>query len=126
MEKPGARGCRGMKLIRFSLPRELPAWEALINEIEVDVQHTYLVTEDGRTSVYLEYEFIPELTQMEEDRLQILHGLADRLCEDKVLPALKNSTQRELYLLEVYNVDSHTAGRVWEYMKMQEKMKEVQ
>lgn len=114
-----------MKLIRFSLPRELPAWESLINEIEVDVQHTHMVTEEGRASVYLEYEFIPELTQMEEDRLQILHGLADRLAEDKVLPSLKNATQRELYLLEVYNVDSHTAGRVWEYMKMQEKRKEV-
>lgn len=115
-----------MKLIRFSLPRELPAWESLINEIEVEVRHTYLVTEEGRASVYLEYEFIPELTQMEEERLQILHGLADRLAEDKVLPALKNSTQRELYLLEVYHVDSHTAGRVWEYMQMQKKIGEVQ
>lgn len=110
-----------MKLIRFTLPEQMDAWEALESEPGIRVEGVYRFD----SFVVVKYTIPEERLSLELDEIQPLHRMADILSKDKFLPTLKNATQRELYLLEVYNVDSHTAGRVWEYMKMQEKRKEV-
>ena len=109
-----------MKLIRFSIPDQMDAWEALESTTGVTIEGVYRFD----SFVVVKYTILEELLDHQIEELTRLKEIAGRLAVDKVLPSLKNATQRELYLLEVYNVDSHTAGRVWEYMKMQEKRKE--
>jgi hypothetical protein len=110
-----------MKLIRFSIPDELGAWEALESTEGVTIEGVYRFD----SFVVVKYQIVPELLEKQLEELQYLQTWADNIQEDKFLPTLKNSTQRELYLLEKYSIDTYTAGRVWEYMKMQEKRKEV-
>jgi len=106
-----------MKLVRFTIPDQLDAWEALESTEGVTVEGVYRFD----SFVVVKYSIHEERTEVEKENLQLLHGWADNLCEDFILPSLKNARQRELYLLERYNIDSRTAGDVWEYLKMREK-----
>lgn len=109
-----------MKLIRFSLPDQLDAWEALESEPGITIEGHYPFA----GFVVVRYSIPEERVNLEHEDLQLIHGWADRLAGDTFLPTLKNATQRELYLLEKHSLDSHTAGKVWEYIKMKEKKKE--
>jgi len=110
-----------MKLVRFTIPDQMDAWEALESCEGVTVEGVYRFD----SYVVVKYSIHEERTEVEKFNLELLHNWSDNLYEDKVLPSLKNARQRELYLLERYNIDSRTAGDVWEYMKMQEKRQEV-
>src|SRR5574343_1390341 len=113
-------GRRIMKLIRFSIPDQMDAWEALESTTGVTIEGVYRFD----NAVIVKYTILEELLDHQIEEISKLKEIAGRLAVDKVLPSLKNATQRELYLMEVYNVDSYTAGRDWEYMKMQEKGEE--
>jgi len=108
-----------MKLIRFSIPDQIAAWEALESTDGVTVEGVYRFD----SYVVVKYTIQEEILDNEIESLTRIFEIAARVAEDKVLPTLKNATQRELYFLEVYNIDSYTAGKVWEYLKMKEKVK---
>lgn len=109
-----------MKLIRFSIPDQMDAWEALESTEGVTIEGVYRFD----SCVIVKYTILEELVDHEIEALTRIKEIAARVAGDKVLPSLKNATQRELYFLEVHGVDSYTAGKVWEYLKMQEKRKE--
>lgn len=121
-----------MKIQRFYLPGQIDAWEALENDEGVRIEHRYLLTQQASagcnewdTCAYVLFTIQEEIVNLEKENLERIKELAARVAQDKVLPTLRNQTQRELYLLEIYNIDSITAGKVWEYIKMKEKIKEV-
>lgn len=116
-----------MKIQRFVLPDQMDAWEALECMDGVTIEHRYLVSPGGdwKECIYVLYRDLDELADIQKLDLDVYKQIAAQVENDKVLPTLKNATQRELYFLEVYNVDSYTAGRVWEYLKMKEKVKEI-
>jgi len=121
-----------MKIQKFILPREMDAWEALENAEGVRVEHRYLLTQQASAGcnewdacAYVLFTIQEEVTSIEKENLERIKELATRVSQDKVLPTLRNQTQRELYLLEIYNIDSITASQVWEYIKMRERVKEV-
>ncbi len=121
-----------MKIQKFILPKEMDAWEALENAEGVRVEHRYFSTipssldsERWLICVYVLFTIQEEVASIEKENLERIKELAARVSQDKVLPTLRNQTQRELYLLEIYNIDSITSGKVWEYIKMKEKIKEV-
>jgi hypothetical protein len=116
-----------MRFQRFFLPEQMDALEALDSQEGVNVDRiSYVPREPVGETAIVRYEFIEDLILRERDNLDYIKKIVDNVREDKVLPALKNKDQRELYFLERYGIESYTAGRVWEYMKMQEKRKEVQ
>jgi hypothetical protein len=106
-----------MRLVKFSMPDQMDAWEALESTDGVTVEGVYRFD----SYVVVKYSIQDERTDRERETLEHLKTWADNLKEDKVLPTLKNAVQRELYLLERYNIDSSTSGKVWEYLKMREK-----
>jgi hypothetical protein len=113
-----------MRIQRFSLPRDQDAWEALTSQEGVTVDHQYLISEDGKTAAYVQFSFVEDRTITEKETMEFIKKVSLTVKDDKVLPTLKNATQRELYFLEVYGIDSKTSGQVWEYLKMVEKVKE--
>lgn len=100
--------------------------EALDSQEGVNVDRIYIVPHSTRETAIVRYEFIEDLILRERDNLDYIKKIVDNVREDKVLPALKNKDQRELYFLDRYGIESFTAGKVWEYMKMKEKEREVQ
>lgn len=115
-----------MRFQRFFLPEQLDALEALDSQEGVNVERiSYVSRADGETAI-VRYEFIEDLIVRERDGLDYIKKIVDNVQDDKVLPVLKNKDQRELYFLDRYGIESYTAGKVWEYMQMQKKRKEVQ
>lgn len=115
-----------MRIQRFILPEQQEALEALDSQEGVNVDHIYIVPHASGEVAIARFEFIEDLVVRERETLEYIRRVAETVQPDKVLAVLKNATQRELYFLERYGIDSFTAGKVWEYMKMQEKRKEVQ
>lgn len=115
-----------MRIQRFILPDQQDALEALDSQEGVNVDRIYIVPHTTGETAIVRYEFIEDLIVRERDNLDYIKKIVDNVQEDKVLPVLKNKDQRELYFLERYGIESYTAGRVWEYMKMKEKEREVQ
>ncbi len=114
-----------MRIQRFILPEQQEALEALDSQEGVNVDHIYIVPHASGEVAIARFEFIEDLVVRERETLEYIRRVAETVQPDKVLAVLKNATQRELYFLERYGIDSVTAGKVWEYMKMQEKRKEV-
>lgn len=109
-----------MKLIRFSIPDQMDAWEALESTEGVTIEGVYRFD----SYVIVKYSILEERLDDEIRELVRIKEIAARIEHDKVLPSLKNAKQRELYLLEVHNIDSRTSADVLEYLKMQAVRKE--
>ena len=109
-----------MKLVRLSIPDQIDAWEALESTEGVTIEGVYRFD----SCVIVKYTILEERMDHEFENLSRIKEIAARLENDRVLPTLKNARQRELYFLDVHNVDSKTGSDVWEYLKMREKMKE--
>ena len=114
-----------MRIQRFILPDQQEALEALDSQEGVNVDHIYIVPHASGEVAIARFEFIEDLIVRERETLEYIRRVAETVQPDKVLAVLKNATQRELYFLERYGIDSFTAGKVWEYMKMKEKEREV-
>lgn len=115
-----------MRIQRFILPEQQEALEALDSQEGVNVDHIYIVPHASGEVAIARFEFIEDLIVRERETLEYIRRVAETVQPDKVLAVLKNATQRELYFLERYGIDSFTAGKVWEYMKMKENEREVQ
>ncbi len=72
-------------------------------------------TED---SIYVLYEDTDEALTKEKEELSELDRVAQELERDEDYQLLRNTTQRELYLLTKYNIPSGTAKRVIELVNM--------
>ena len=72
-------------------------------------------TEDA---VYILYEDTDEALMKEKEELSELDRVAQELERDEDYQMLRNTTQRELYLLTKYNIPSSTAKRVIELVNM--------
>ena len=72
-------------------------------------------TEDA---VYILYETADEALSKEKEELNELDRVAQELERDEDYQMLRNTTQRELYLLTKYNITSTMAKRVIELVNM--------
>ncbi len=72
-------------------------------------------TEDA---VYILYEDTDEALMKEKEELSELDRVAQELERDEDYQLLRNTTQRELYLLTKYNIPSSIAKRVIELVNM--------
>ena len=72
-------------------------------------------TED---SIYVLYEDTDEALTKEKEELSELDRVAQELERDEDYQLLRNTTQREIYLLTKYNIPSTTAKRVIELVNM--------
>jgi len=72
-------------------------------------------TEDA---IYILYEDGDEALAKEKEELNELDRVAQELERDEDYQLLRNTTQRELYLLTKYNIPSTTAKRVIELVNM--------
>ena len=72
-------------------------------------------TEDA---VYILYETADEALSKEKEELNELDRVAQELERDEDYQMLRNTTQRELYLLTKYNITSSMAKRVIELVNM--------
>ena len=103
-----------MKLVKFSIPDQIEAWEKLESAEGIEVKGVYRFD----SFVIVKYSSMDERVDRELEELEHVKHVAGQVSKDQVLPTLKNATQRELYLLEKYNIDSYTGNKVWEYMKL--------
>ena len=72
-------------------------------------------TEDA---VYILYETVDEALSKEKEELNELDRVAHELERDEDYQMLRNTTQREIYLLTKYNIPSTTAKRIIELVNM--------
>jgi len=72
-------------------------------------------TEDA---IYVLYEDTDEALTKEKEELSELDRVAQELERDEDYQLLRNTTQREIYLLTKYNIPSTTAKRVIELVNM--------
>ena len=72
-------------------------------------------TEDA---VYILYETADEALSKEKEELSELDRVAQELERDEDYQMLRNTTQREIYLLTKYNIPSTTAKRIIELVNM--------
>jgi len=79
-------------------------------------------TEDA---VYILYETADEALSKEKEELNELDRVAQELERDEDYQTLRNTTQRELYLLTKYNVPSTTAKRIIELVNMRKILQEA-
>ena len=79
-------------------------------------------TEDA---VYILYETADEALSKEKEELNELDRVAQELERDEDYQMLRNTTQRELYLLTKYNVPSTTAKRIIELVNMRKILQEA-
>jgi len=72
-------------------------------------------TEDA---VYILYETADEALSKEKEELSELDKIAQEVEKDEGYQKLRNSTQREIYLLSKYDIPSTAAKRVIELVNM--------
>lgn len=112
-----------MKCKILRLQDERPVNEFLATGIRVSTKHVY-VTNDGIPEVAIFYD-TPEDDAAFKDRLLIdqhvqmerLLDIAREVSKDDRYTALKNNTQREIFLFARYNIPNSDAGKVAELLK---------
>jgi len=83
------------------------------------IKKVFIVPHDkAEDSIYVLYEDRDEALTKEKEELSELDRVAQELERDEDYQMLRNTTQRELYLLTKYNVPSTTARRIIELVNM--------
>lgn len=72
----------------------------------------------GIANFYIFYEDVEEALALEKAELSALKPIAERVRADPVYKEMKNARQREIFLLEKYNLPKETADDVIEYIKV--------
>jgi len=112
-----------MKLTKFtSLPF---ANEFLSDPDKVIKKVTVVPHDETEDAVYILYETADEALSKEKEELKELDRVAQELERDEDYQMLRNTTQRELYLLTKYNVPSTTAKRIIELVNMRKILQEA-
>ena len=90
-----------------------------LNDPEKVIKKVTVVPHDEtEDAVYVLYEDTDEALTKEKEELNELDRVAQELERDEDYQLLRNTTQRELYLLTKYNIPSSTAKRVIELVNM--------
>ena len=90
------------------------------------IKKVFIVPHDKvEDSIYVLYEDIDEALTKEKEELNELDRVAQELERDEDYQMLRNTTQRELYLLTKYNVPSTTAKRIIELVNMRKILQEA-
>jgi len=79
-------------------------------------------TEDA---VYILYETADEALSKEKEELSELDKIAQEVEKDEGYQKLRNSTQREIYLLSKYDIPSTIAKRIIELVNMRKILQEA-
>jgi len=83
------------------------------------IKKVFIVPHDKtEDSIYILYEDRDEALTKEKEELNELDRVAQEVERDEDYQMLRNTTQRELYLLTKYNIPSTTAKRVIELVNM--------
>ncbi|RLF46637.1 MAG: hypothetical protein DRN29_04875 [Thermoplasmata archaeon] len=105
-----------MKLKKFT---SLLFANEFLNDPEKVIKKVTVVPHDEtEDAVYVLYEDTDEALTKEKEELNELDRVAQELERDEDYQLLRNTTQRELYLLTKYNIPSSTAKRVIELVNM--------
>ena len=83
-----------MKLIRFTIPDQMDAWEALESTTGVTIEGVYRFD----SYVIVKYTILEELLDNQIEEISKLKEIAGRLAEDKVLPSLKTYWKSTMWI----------------------------
>jgi len=104
-----------MKLTKFT---SLPFVNEFLSDPDKVIKKITVIPHDEKDSIYVLYEDTDEALTKEKEELNELDRVAQELERDEDYQLLRNTTQRELYLLTKYNIPSTTAKRVIELVNM--------
>ncbi len=112
-----------MKLKKFT---SLPFVNEFLSDSNIVVKKVLIAPHDEtEDAVYILYETADEALTKEKEELNELDRVAQELERDEDYQMLRNTTQRELYLLTKYNVPSTTAKRIIELVNMRKILQEA-
>ena len=112
-----------MKLTKFtSLPF---ANEFLSDPDKVIKKVTVVPHDETEDAVYILYETADEALSKEKEELSELDKIAQEVEKDEGYQKLRNSTQREIYLLSKYDIPSTIAKRIIELVNMRKILQEA-
>jgi len=112
-----------MKLTKFT---SLPFANEFLSDPEKVIKKVLIAPHDEtEDAVYILYETADEALSKEKEELNELDKIAQELERDEDYQMLRNTTQRELYLLTKYNVPSTTAKRIIELVNMRKILQEA-
>jgi len=105
-----------MKLTKFT---SLPFVNEFLSDPEKVIKKVFIVPHnEAEDSIYVLYEDADEALMKEKEELNELDRVAQELERDEDYQMLRNTTQREIYLLTKYSIPSTTAKRVIELVNM--------
>ena len=97
-----------------------------LSDPNIAVKKVFIAPHDEtEDAVYILYETADEVLSKEKEELSELDRVAQELERDEDYQMLRNTTQRELYLLTKYNVPSTTAKRIIELVNMRKILQEA-
>ena len=107
-----------MKITKFDEGYQKALGEFLSDET-ITVKKVFLSSRTDRSDVfYVFYEEAEEQLNKEKGEMDKLDVVAQKLEKDEAYKALKNQTQRELFLLQEYNIPSAQAKKTIELLNM--------
>ena len=99
--------------------KQLWILEEMMSDETRTVKKIFLSSRTDRADVfYVFHEEAEEQLKKEKEELGKLDEIAQELEKDEVYNALKNQTQRELFLLQEYNIPSSQSKKVIELLNM--------
>jgi flagellin-specific chaperone FliS len=101
---------------------QLNQLEQFLNEDIIVKNISTFPTPDGTIYSFICYETIEAELNTEKAELNKVKNIAKQIRDDENFKKLKNQRQRELYLLECYNIPSKQADDIIEYIKLHELM----
>ena len=112
-----------MKLKKFT---SLPFVNEFIANEDNIIKKVFIVPHDEtEDAVYILYETADEALSKEKEELSELDRVAQELERDEDYQMLRNTTQREIYLLTKYNIPSTIAKRIIELVNMRKILQEA-
>ena len=113
-----------MKLKKFT---SLPFVNEFLSDPDKVIKKLTIVPHDKtEDSIYILYETTDEALAKEKEELSMLDKIAQELERDKDYWKLRNTTQREIYLLTKYDIPSTTAKRVIELVNMRKILQQAE
>jgi len=105
-----------MKLTKFT---SLPFANEFLSDPEKVIKKVLIAPHDEtEDAVYFLYETVDEALSKEKEELSELDKIAQEVEKDEGYQKLRNSTQREIYLLSKYDIPSTIAKRIIELVNM--------
>lgn len=109
-----------MRMRKYSMTGQRVAQlKRLLRNDRIQVSRINVAAHDKREDcVYVFFDYAVEESAKDRETLKRLKEKAIEVAEDKVYQKLSNSKQRELFLLDHYNLSKRDSGDVMELVKM--------